>query len=378
MTQEIDRLRLIVKKFENTEDDKIYVSASDNNDPEVVMCEETKETLSTSSKVNSAAPITEENKKVSKTSSTGTISKPLTMTSSDKESKRPNKLKSGQSVKHMKQELNRLRLMTKNLENSGGEEKCVNESEKENISNTFKKLNDSEVITYKNSHFSSQMEVDTPCTKTKDEELLELGSDTEFAPDANESLDKNTDENNSPSMLDSRPYLRKRPRLAFYPVKNNANATKNSATTLVNNTSESSEDVIYPSPTQSPTLASKVKQYLKLKRKIPVKRIDFGLCPSPKHTSMQMENNKLRIEIKWMISIWMTPKTSHLRKRDCQKERTFQSSLTCDVKLTEQSIITCCHCPKKSYKNGRINARDIGANMSDQIHQKERNIACFG
>ncbi|XP_024893702.1 uncharacterized protein LOC112468653 [Temnothorax curvispinosus] len=261
MTQEIDRLRLIVKKFENTEDDKIYVSASDNNDPEVIMCEKTKETLSTSSKVNSAAPITEENKKVSKTSSTGTISKPLTMTSSDKESKRPNKSKSDQSVKHMKQELNRLRLMTKNLENSGGEKKCVNESEKENISNTFKKLNDSEVITYKNSHFSSQMEVDTPCTKTKDEELLELGSDTEFAPDANESLDENTDENNSPSMLDSRPYLRKRSRLAFYPVKNNANATENSATTLVNNTSESSEDVIYPSPTQSPTLASKVKQF---------------------------------------------------------------------------------------------------------------------
>ncbi|XP_071647033.1 uncharacterized protein [Temnothorax longispinosus] len=234
------------------------------------------------------------------------------MTSSDKESKRPNKSKSGQSVKHMKQELNRLRLMTKNLENSGGEEKCVNKSEKENISNTFKKLNDSEVITYKNSHFSSQMEVDTPCTKTKDEELLELGSDTEFAPDANECLDKNTDENNSPSMLDSRPYLRKRSRLAFYPVKNNANATENSATTLVNNTSESSEDVIYPSPTQSPTLASKVKQYLKLKRKIPVKRIDFGLCPSPKHTSMQMENVSIlkdKVNTSYLLPIKVHNKT---------------------------------------------------------------------
>lgn len=55
-----------------------------------------------------------------------------------------------------------------------------------------------------------------------------------------------------------------------------------------NNTSETSEDVIQVTPTQR-SVASKVKQCLKLKRKIPVKRLDFGLCSSP-HTSMQMDN----------------------------------------------------------------------------------------
>lgn len=65
----------------------------------------------------------------------------------------------------------------------------------------------------------------------------------------------------------------------------NTIVTENNTSTLVNNTSEISKDVIEVSPMQR-SVTSKVKQSLKLKRKIPVKHIDFGLCPSPKHTFM--------------------------------------------------------------------------------------------
>ncbi|XP_039306826.1 protein PFC0760c-like isoform X2 [Solenopsis invicta] len=173
-------------------------------------------------------------------------------------------------------------------------------------------------------------QVNTPCKKTKDETisqlnngniqesnsspLLEFASDTEIASDANESLYKNTDENKSPSMLDCRRYLRKRSRLAFHSVKNNANATvaKNSDTTLVNNTTETDEDeVIEASPMQR-SVASKVKQCLKLKRKIPVKRLDFSLYPSPTHISTQMENvNTLKdkVNINYLSPIKVHKKT---------------------------------------------------------------------
>ncbi|XP_071577526.1 uncharacterized protein [Temnothorax nylanderi] len=153
--------------------------------------------------------------------------------------------------------------------------------------------------------------VNTLCTETKDKELLELDSDTEIVSDADKSLHKDTDKNkSSPSMLDSRP-LRKRSRLALYPVKN-ATVIENSATTLVNNISEISEDeVIEASPTQR-SVASKLRQFLELKRKIPKKCIDFRLCPSPKHTSTQMENiNTLKdkINISYLSPIKMHNKT---------------------------------------------------------------------
>lgn len=94
----------------------------------------------------------------------------------------------------------------------------------------------------------------------------------------------------------------------------NASITKKDAT---NNSIEISEDVIEVSPTQR-NITSKVKRRLKFKRKNPTRHImesspsknkylkhrpglsvipeiinvDFGLCPSPKHTSTQMENDK--------------------------------------------------------------------------------------
>lgn len=72
----------------------------------------------------------------------------------------------------------------------------------------------------------------------------------------------------------------------------NTTVTENTASTLVNNTSEISKDVIEVSPTQR-SVTSKVKQSLKLKRKISIKHIDFELCPSPKHTFMQMGDKSL-------------------------------------------------------------------------------------
>ncbi|XP_077257706.1 uncharacterized protein LOC143894903 [Temnothorax americanus] len=69
----------------------------------------------------------------------------------------------------------------------------------------------------------------------------------------------------------------------------NATVAENNATTLVNNTS-ADKDVIEASPTQI-SRASIMKEYLKLKRKIPVKHLDIG-CPSPKHISTQMEGDK--------------------------------------------------------------------------------------
>lgn len=134
----------------------------------------------------------------------------------------------------------------------------------------------------------------------------------------------------------------KQSRLAFHPVENNektrlsssvdkhktANAVLSvkqsfskdfsvaNATLIKNDTindhSETSEDVIEISPTQR-NVTSNVKRCLKLKRKIPTRHmrkifpsknkcfsstaapdiideIDFGLCPSPKRTSTQMED----------------------------------------------------------------------------------------
>lgn len=102
-------------------------------------------------------------------------------------------------------------------------------------------------------------------------------------------INLNTDENNqskSPSLL----FIPKKrvKTCIFYPVKKNAAViiTENSATTLVNNNiSEISDEneVIEASPMQR-SVASKVKQCLKPKRKIPVNRLDFSSCPSPKHT----------------------------------------------------------------------------------------------
>lgn len=68
--------------------------------------------------------------------------------------------------------------------------------------------------------------------------------------------------------------------------------TENSATTLANNTSEISDEdeVIEASPMQR-NVASKVKQCLKLERKIPVKRLNFSLCPSPNKD--QLLTNKM-------------------------------------------------------------------------------------
>ncbi|XP_071575615.1 uncharacterized protein [Temnothorax nylanderi] len=183
------------------------------------------------------------------------------------------------------------------------------------------------------------MTVYTPCIKTKDEAVSHLKSPINFNSDMETDssvVHKNTDENKqpnkSPSMISTQitPHLKKRlmmkqSRLASYSVKNNekmsssidkhkaanilhsveqdfiqdVNVIENSATTLMNKTSKASDEdeVIEASPTQK-SVASKVKQFLKLKRKIPIKHIDFGSCSSPKHrTSTQMENEQTANEM---------------------------------------------------------------------------------
>ncbi|XP_024868049.1 uncharacterized protein LOC112452181, partial [Temnothorax curvispinosus] len=122
-------------------------------------------------------------------------------------------------------------------------------------------------------------------------------------------LNTNTDENKqpSPSMLFTKitPSLKKglmmrQSRLASYTVENNekmmsSRIDKHKAGNIL----QSDEDeVIEASPMQR-CVASKVKNCLKLKRKIPVKRLDFSLC--------QMEN-KLKDKVD------INSKKGHLRK----------------------------------------------------------------
>jgi len=162
----------------------------------------------------------------------------------------------------------------------------------------------------------------------------------------------------------------KQSRLAFYPVKSNEKMVSSSsvdkhkptnishnvkqnfieeiavANAIVNendendttsNISEISEDVIEISPTQR-NITSKVKQCLKLKRKIPTKHIikispsknkwpdssvpeiidiDFRLCASPKHTFTQIEDDKTLMNtavntLKDNINIsYLSPKKMH-------------------------------------------------------------------
>ncbi|XP_012056769.1 PREDICTED: uncharacterized protein LOC105619861 [Atta cephalotes] len=96
----------------------------------------------------------------------------------------------------------------------------------------------------------------------------------------------------------------------------NASITASTKKDATNNSIDISEDVIEVSPTQK-NITSKVKRRLKLKRKNPARSIiknspnknkylnhrpdpsvpetinvDFGLCPSPKYTSTQIDNDK--------------------------------------------------------------------------------------
>ncbi|XP_071576476.1 uncharacterized protein [Temnothorax nylanderi] len=100
---------------------------------------------------------------------------------------------------------------------------------------------------------------------------INFNSDTKIGSShANKYLHKNN-QPNSPSMLAITPHRRKRRKQS-----RNATVTENSGIS-------DEDEVIEASPTQR-SVASKVRQFLELKRNIAKKRIDFGSCPSPKHT----------------------------------------------------------------------------------------------
>ncbi|XP_071577749.1 uncharacterized protein [Temnothorax nylanderi] len=151
--------------------------------------------------------------------------------------------------------------------------------------------------------------VDTPC-KTKDEMMSKDESDSIPLLELDDILSpiklNDTDENKqpSPSMLFTKitPSLKKglmmrQSRLTSYTVENNEKMMSSSIEAA--NILHSDEDeVIEASPMQR-SVASKVKNCLKLKRKIPAKRLDFSLC--------QMEN-KLKDKVN------VSSKKGHLRK----------------------------------------------------------------
>ncbi|TGZ49354.1 hypothetical protein DBV15_12305, partial [Temnothorax longispinosus] len=127
--------------------------------------------------------------------------------------------------------------------------------------------------------------------------LLEVDSDTEASLlNAYKSLPKSTDENNQ-SESSSIFSLRKRPKQYRPNATENATVTENSATTLVNKTalahfnSKIFEDVIYPSPMQRSN-ASKIKQCLKLKRKIPDNINISCLSPIKMHSKTDIQIKK--------------------------------------------------------------------------------------
>jgi len=135
----------------------------------------------------------------------------------------------------------------------------------------------------------------------------------------------------------------------------NATVNENDENDTTNNISEISEDVIEISPTQR-NITSKVKQCLKLKRKIPTKHIiklspsknkwpdspvpeiidiDFRLYASPKHTFTQMEDDKSlmntavntlkdNINISYLSPIKMHNKTSVQIKKSIKVQKEDQ------------------------------------------------------
>ncbi|XP_071574361.1 uncharacterized protein [Temnothorax nylanderi] len=157
------------------------------------------------------------------------------------------------------------------------------------------------------------------------------------------------------------------------------------------NEGEEKDEVIEASPSRS--VVSKLRQFLelKLKRKIPNKCIDFGSCSSPnKHTSMQMENiNILKARNEDQLLTKKVQKNNFnlddtenkppkKKKKLLDKSNVLskrkdkeQFNLRCKADRAKLKGWDCWECrEKKNSKNGRINARDIGTNMSDQIHQK--------
>ncbi|XP_011875929.1 PREDICTED: DNA endonuclease RBBP8-like [Vollenhovia emeryi] len=123
-----------------------------------------------------------------------------------------------------------------------------------------------------------------------------------------------------------------------------ATVTGNNAT---NNTSEIFEDVIEISPTQR-NVISKVKRCLRLKRKVPVKHVnkfsptkdkysgpsaalktvdvDFGFCPSPKHTQMEGAKSLMNTAVDTLKynRNYLSPIKMH-KKTDVQVEKFIEA-----------------------------------------------------
>ncbi|XP_024882384.1 uncharacterized protein LOC112461385 isoform X6 [Temnothorax curvispinosus] len=211
-------------------------------------------------------------------------------------------------------------------------------------------------------------------------------------------MHKNTDENNqpkSPSVLSTR--KRRKTSIEKHEAANilhnieqnftqdvsvanataNATVSKNSATT----SEISDEEVIEVSPTQRSVpsqLRFKSKlELLKLKRKIPIKRINFGTNNIDSFNLDDRENKPPKKK----FNVWSKGKdiSEQLNMR-CKADRAKLNGWDCWEcrELMQYYIITrICLYPKKKNKNGRIGPRDIDANMSDQIHQKVFGIRNF-
>ncbi|XP_071649704.1 uncharacterized protein [Temnothorax longispinosus] len=200
--------------------------------------------------------------------------------------------------------------------------------------------------------------VETPC-KTKDEMMSKDESDSIPLLELDDilspiKLNTNTDENKqpSPSMLFTKitPSLKKglmmrQSRLTSYTVENNekmmsSSIDKHKAANILHS---DKDEVIEASPMQR-SVASKVKNCLKRKRKIPVKRLNFSLC--------QMEN-KLKDKVN------ISSKKGHLRKDISE----HQLNMRCKADRAKLNGWDCWEC-REYYKS---------SSLSKEEEQKRKN-----